>query len=344
MQYTAVIVGAGPGGLACANKLAQNGVRTLVIEKKSEIGSKVCAGGITWSGLINRVPDDLIERSFPRQYITTRYQRICVSSDTPIIATIDRSNFGKFMAKEAESNGTDILTSTKVRTIDRNSLEVINTRNGQKQKIHFDFLIGADGSLSLVRRYLQLPQNNGAGIGINYQIPGFHEKMEWHLDTTFFKNGYGWIFPHRKSVSIGAYVDKSAMPARQLKENLIRWATKQNFDLRHQKCSAEFINFDYQGWDFGHVFLVGDAAGFASALTGEGIYPAIVSGETVAKKILDPHCDLERINRIIKKQKTFRKMIRLTGKSSFTSSFFAELGLVLLRLKLVNFRHLEMAQ
>ncbi len=342
MHYKAVIVGAGPGGLACANKLSRNGVRTLVIERKSEIGQKVCAGGITWSGLVSRVPEELIELSFPLQNIKTRFQNITVSADCPIIATINRKKLGQFMATETEQNGAIILTSTQVRSIKKNSLEILDRKTGQRDTIHFDYLIGADGSQSMVRRFLQLPPDSGAGIGINYQPPVIHEQMEWHLHTKYFKNGYGWIFPHKDSVSIGAYVDKKVMSAGQLKENLIIWAATQGFDLREEKCSAEYIHFGYQGWDFGHIFLVGDAAGLASALTGEGIYPAIVSGETVAEKILDPQCDLSKINRMIQKQQIFRKMVQLTGKSIFLSFFLAELGLLLLRLKILNFRHLEM--
>jgi flavin-dependent dehydrogenase len=36
------------------------------------------------------------------------------------------------------------------------------------------------------------------------------------------------------------------------------------------------------------VHLIGDAAGLPSGLTAEGIYPAVISGEEVARRILEP--------------------------------------------------------
>ena len=167
--------------------------------------------------------------------------------------------------------------------------------------------------------------------------------MEWHLHTKYFKNGYGWLFPHRETLSIGAYVDQKVMSAKRLKEGLVEWASTKHIDLTNESCSAEFINFDFKGWEFKNIFLVGDAAGLASALTGEGIFSAIVSGETVANKILDPHADCTPLNTMIKRQRRFRKMVELTGRSKVHQSLLAEAGLLLLRLKILNFKHLEMA-
>ncbi len=106
--------------------------------------------------------------------------------------------------------------------------------------------------------------------------------MEWHLDSGLFASGYAWVFPHQDSVSVGAYVDGRVMKAKQLQDNLIKWSAKSGYPLSGHKSEAEYINFDFRGYRFNNIFLVGDAAGLASGLTGEGIYPAIVSGEAVA--------------------------------------------------------------
>ena len=55
---------------------------------------------------------------------------------------------------------------------------------------------------------------------------------------------------------------------------------------RYEGASVEV---DYRGFDFAHdVHLVGDAAGTPSGLTAEGIYAALVTGEEVARRILEP--------------------------------------------------------
>lgn len=341
MHYDALIVGAGPGGLACAAKLAQSNVKVLVIDRKPVIGPKACAGGITWNGLVPRVPKHLVEQSFADQFIFTRMQTICVSEKHPIIATVNRRNLGQYMALTARKSGADIVTSTVLESVTSDSAVLHNLSSQKRYSVHFNYLIGADGSTSTVRKYLGIPTEH-RGVGINYQVEGSYKKMEWHLLSNHFRSGYGWIFPHKDSYSIGAYVPYGVLPTSALKKRTLKWARESGFELNNLKCSAGYINFDYRGHHFGRVFLVGDAAGFASALTGEGIYPAIVSGEAVAEKIIVPSRPLPKLERLIKQHNRFKTITTFTSKNQAISSLLAEIGLLALRSKTVNFKMLEM--
>ena len=106
-----LIVGGGPGGLACAADLAAGGVRVLLAERKAKIGAKVCAGGITWNGLIRLVPEALIEAAFPEQHIVTGRQRAVVAEANPIVATVNRERLGQWMAQRAAAAGADLRTA-----------------------------------------------------------------------------------------------------------------------------------------------------------------------------------------------------------------------------------------
>lgn len=342
MRVEDVIIGGGPAGLACAKELAKAGRKVLVVDKKRTIGTKVCAGGITWSGLIQTVPEHLIEQSFAEQHIYTRIQHAKVQARQPIIATVNRENLGRFMAEDAQAHGARIVSATQVISIDDQKISVRNRDTGEEYDIFYTTLVGADGSNSLVRRYLGLPCNH-FGIGINYQIPGKCDVMEWHMDSRYFTNGYGWIFPHKETISIGAYVDHRVMLAGRLKTNLLNWAASKGYRLENFPCQAERINFDYRGWKFGATFLAGDAAGFASALTGEGIYPAIVSGREIAKTVLDSNHPEAAMNDIIKKQQRFAKLVMFTGRHRQFNKVAAEITALALRSKLINFSSFEMA-
>lgn len=342
MHIHTLIIGAGPGGLACAKILAEQGVETLVLERKKLIGPKVCAGGITWSGLIKRVPEKLAEKSFPEQYISTPWQKIRIQEKEPIIATINRETLGHHMAEQALNAGAQIRTGVIVRKIDDGAVLVQNKNNNSQETISFDYLVGADGSSSLVRRSLGLASER-LGIGINYQVPGDIKQMEWHLDSHLFANGYAWIFPHKKTVSIGAYADKRAMGPGNLKKNLINWADRQGFNLKKHSAKAEYINYDFQGWNFGRTFLVGDAAGLASGLTGEGIYPAIISAEHVAQTIIAPEYSGKAMETLIRNHDKHSRMVTLTGKNRFLNSILAELVTLGLRSGMIKFNKLEMA-
>ena len=188
MSYDIVVIGAGPAGLACGQAAAGNGLKVLVVERSRTIGKKVCAGGVTWNGLIKKIPGYVAEREFSGQYIYSKFQRAEVVSKTPIIATVNRVKLGLYMADMAIKSGAEIRTSSLVRNIAPKEISVLNRRSGQIERIHYRYLVGADGSSSIVRRYLDLPLCC-AGVGINYQIPGDFEKMEWHFDSSLFSSG-----------------------------------------------------------------------------------------------------------------------------------------------------------
>lgn len=342
MRVHTLIIGAGPGGLACARVLAEHGISPLVIERKREIGAKVCAGGITWGGLISRVPVDLAEKSFPVQHIVTRFQKVRIEEPTPIIATVNRVKLGNYMAGQAMAAGAGIMTGWQVKKIAGQEV-LIEEKEGQgRRKITCDHLVGADGSSSMVRRHLGLTTTR-VGIGINYQIDGDLTDMEWHLNSRFFGNGYGWIFPHNGTVSIGAYADKNTMTARLLKKRLLTWGESIGFSLTREQARAETINYDYQGWKFGRIFLVGDAAGLASGLTGEGIYPAILSGEETARTIIDPSYDSVVMDRLTHKHRLHSRMAAWTGQNAAFNCIAGECVTFGLRCGIIRFNKLEMA-
>jgi flavin-dependent dehydrogenase len=342
MTYDVVIVGAGPGGLACAQVTAAHGLSTLVIERNVQIGRKVCAGGITWNGLLKHLETDITEKQFNTQYIHTRRQRVKLVSDHPIIATVDRQLLGRHMAGLAEMAGAEIFTGCRVVHIDGDSLNYRGGRGGGGN-LRFKTLVGADGSTSLVRRSLLLPVQR-QGVGINYTLPTTSEKMLWHLDSTLFKSGYGWVFPHRNSVSVGGYADLGVMAPKMLQLNLISWAEREGFSLKDMAGQAGFINFDFRGYRFGNRYLVGDAAGFASGFTGEGIYPAIVSGKEVAFEICGAESRSPAMQRLIRLNSFHRRLVLLAGKSRLLSGVLSELFTYLLKKGFIDFSDVEMAR
>ncbi len=334
-QYHTVIVGAGPGGLTCATMLARRGKKVLVLERNRRIGPKVCAGGITWAGLRSVVPDELVEQAFPVQHIRSNWQKTTVRAAAPIIATVNRGLLGRWMLDQALHAGVKVISGRPVQGITDKG---IHTGEGA---VGYRYLVGADGSSSLVRRYLGLPVH-GCGTGVQYLLKGSFARMEWHLDCDLFPGGYAWIFPHRDLASIGAYASNQTLRPRNLLDNFHTWAAKYGISLHGGKRQAALINFDYRGFRFGNIFLVGDAAGLASALTGEGILPAILSGETVARAILGEKGEEHQFRRLLHNHRKHRRLLALCAKNRLTSRLMGETLILALRSGLVHFNQLEM--
>ena len=335
-KFHTVIVGGGPGGLACATLLARQGKAVLVLERNSSIGPKVCAGGIPSVAQGLGFPEDLWERSFTSQHISSNWQHAVIQESSPIIRTVDRGRLGRWMAEKAVTAGVTIATGTLVLKI---SQDRVHTRGGEE--FGFSFLVGADGSSSLVRRQLGIPTEH-MGVGINYQVPGNFPEMQWHLNTDLFGNGYAWIFPHQDTASIGVYARRSTSKPAILLNSLHQWAADHGQELKSRQPEAALINSDFRGWRFNNRFLVGDAAGLASGLTGEGIYSAIVSGEEVARTILDPGYESKKMARIITRHRQHSRILDLASGSKMGGKLVLEGLIFCLRAKLIPFSALEM--
>lgn len=340
-KYSTIIIGAGPAGLAGARILARHGKSVLVLERKKQVGAKVCGGGITWSGLIRRVPEKIIERSFYEQYISSNWQHIKISSTTPIISTVSREKLGRWMHEQAVSAGAVVRTGCNVCAI-TDRFVTIKNNEGANESFAYQYLVGADGSNSLVRKHLGLNVNN-YGVGIHYHVPGSFNRMHWQLDSGLFGNGYAWIFPFKEYASVGVYGHKRELSPRQMLANLHIWAEKKSINLKGLKARSALINFDYQGWKFGRIYLVGDAAGLASGLTGEGINPAIVSGEAAARAIINPQHSAAELARLISKQEKHQRILRISGKNTIAGKIIIELLVLGLRAGFIPIRAIEMA-
>jgi len=289
-----VIVGAGPGGLNCAYHLQQAGVDVTVLEKNEKVGPKVCAGGLTVKDMkyINP-PEDVIDYKFNRLRIMLPGKDIYVSDKKPYLWTFSREKLGQWQASRLKK-GT-VRTGTRVTEI-RKSHVVADGR-----KYRFDYLVGADGSASIVRRHLGLEFR--LGTTIQYRIP---TDKKWDitaaLDYGMFSVWYLWIFPHKGYIYVGAGCEPGIASPSDMKKQLHQWLDEHGIDYRRAKLESFPITFNYLGHKFGNIFLVGDAAGLASALTGEGIYQAFLSGEDVARQIVDSSYIPVKINRLLKKK------------------------------------------
>jgi geranylgeranyl reductase len=90
--------------------------------------------------------------------------------------------------------------------------------------------------------------------------------------------------------------------------------------------------------------LVGDAAGLASGLTGEGIYSALVSGQEVARMIVQTNHEAKQLEALVRRHTRHRRLATMAVAHPNVCPLLMEIMVLLLRLKIIAFRHLEMAE
>ncbi len=300
--YDVAIIGAGPAGAVAAALCARSGMKTILLEKKRLPRIKPCGGGVTAKAMdllkgIGCFKNEFMERLVFGLMIHLpktggSYELV---SQSPYLGTVQRSNFDMGLVEIARRSGAEVREAegfVQYRRKTPYQLEIkIDTSN-----ICASILIGADGFHSRVRR--QVLEETGAGhpirpgiFGISCEIPitstGLLSKDHCHLFFNLMENtGYGWAFPRKDFFNIGLVIHAgkrkkniaSATPVDMLKRFMQRITTK---ETPWQRLGGGFIPlFDPRSEPVvqsKNVLLVGDAAGFADAWTGEGIYYSIQS-------------------------------------------------------------------
>jgi geranylgeranyl reductase family protein len=312
-MYDVIIVGGGPAGLKCAEVLGQTDKRVLLLEKKDHFGEKLCAGGLTAKDLeVLPIPDKVIEHKIARASIHTRHQRVDTPSPTPFLFTVDRQELGAYQGSLLDNLKVEVKMNSQV-------LEVTDKRVVLKDgsECGYKFLVGADGYASIVRKHLKLPVRKRL-IGFQYTIPKHDVEplLEIYLHARRFNAWYAWIFPHRESIAVGFCCDPRKVNHQKMKQKFQDWLIEKNIDPGIAKMESFPISYDYRGVQFGNIFLVGEAAGLANGLTGEGIYQSLVSGQEVARMILDPQYISQPLKIVLKYNRILHRikvLFRLAG-------------------------------
>jgi geranylgeranyl reductase len=308
-HFEVIVVGAGPGGLNCAKILGDHGKKVLLLEANPEVGPKVCAAGLTLkSKRYLNPPGELLEHQFHDITIHSPWCSATISFNDPHFFAINRTQLGQWQLSQLNRTVVDVQTSARVTNINDTSITI----NHQDQ-VTFDYLVGADGANSIVRKYLGL-KNDMVGAAIQYLLPlnaeRKHQRNELFFNSALFHCWYAWIFPHKEHLSIGyGYAPSHCNPIK-MKANFNDWLQKMNIDVSQATYEAFIINSGYHGYKFGNMYLCGDAAGLASGFTGEGIYQALVSAEDVAHSILDQNYQPKFIPEVLKQQHLHFRIIQ----------------------------------
>ncbi|HEU4769590.1 MAG TPA: NAD(P)/FAD-dependent oxidoreductase [Pyrinomonadaceae bacterium] len=315
--FDVLIVGAGPAGSFAAELLAKGGASVALFDGRPEGTPKACGGGVTakalkaWPQLLNAAGRTINELDL----YSPSGKKLHLELDEPF-AIYSRVVFDSYLRDRAQNAGAHIIPAKISARKSKRTANGWRVRNENGDEWTSPMLIGADGANSGIAKMLAGPlPPSDMEVAFGYRAPLPANEVAPTV-VAFLPRwvGYAWAFPRPDHISFGIATTQDAFDHQPLDDLLWRFMvgyyqqregvsirfwrdpeeTAQSKRVRdHLNDTAERYAARIPGlaattWENRKVCgsdwaLLGDAAGFADPVTGEGIYYALRSAELLAE-------------------------------------------------------------
>jgi flavin-dependent dehydrogenase len=199
-HYEVIIIGAGLAGCVLGYLLRKQGKSVLLVEKNDSMQkSKLCGGVVTKKAY------QLLSEFYPHHQLdfTTYSSCFIHNADKTLevpatLYTIPRKDLDDFVLREYLKFGGEIIDKTCYSMLDI----YINTIIIDNVIYTFDYLVGADGVLSQVRKDV-----TGKMQSINFALEDTLSRKagQAKLEISFFDSftGYAWTIPNNRCTMVG---------------------------------------------------------------------------------------------------------------------------------------------
>jgi len=302
------VIGGGPAGACAAETLAKGGCETFLIERKMD-NCKPCGGAIPLC-MVGEfdLPEEIIDRKVTKMKMISPSNRAVdvgqTLNDKEYIGMCRREVMDDFLRKRAKSLGTNLVNGLFMKlddpgqgngpiTIHYNDYEV-DAKVGEPKTMEVDVIIGADGANSRVAKNIDAGEYDYA-IAFQERIKIPDEKMEYYKDLAEMYVGddvspdfYGWVFPKYDHVAVGTGTVVNKTQIKTYQAAMRKRAEEKCAGGKIIRVEAHPIPEHPRPRRVqGRVALVGDAAGYVTKCSGEGIYFAAKSGRMAAEAVVE---------------------------------------------------------
>src|SRR2546426_1190770 len=273
-------------------KAASSGARTILVERETDPGRKVCAEGV----LGNVLGDAEVEpsESFVANkisgavfYAPNEQKRVNVAGEGYIL---DKPAFLSVLSKRAGDSGAKVRYGSAVEEIARDNGHIVlrGRKGGEAFSLRTEVVIGCDGVGSLLARKFFTRNNYVAIAALQYYMTNCHiedqSKLEIYVGHEKAPSGYIWVFP-KSNGEANVGIGLKGGNARQLLDRFIAQHPKAFSKAKIGKTLAAPVPVGGEVAEFviDNMMLCGDAAGQVIPLTGAGIHTSLVAGKVAGE-------------------------------------------------------------
>ena len=308
MTLRVAVVGSGPAGSSAAETLVKAGIETYLFERKLD-NAKPCGGAIPLCMVSEfDLPPHIIDRQVRKMKMISPSNvevDINIENAHEYIGMCRREVLDGFMRDRAASLGAKLINGTVHKleipgnNTDPYTLHYADHSDGSamgiQKTLKVDLVIGADGANSRVAKAIDAGDYNYA-IAFQERIRLPEDKMAYYEDLAEMYVGddvstdfYAWVFPKYDHVAVGTGTMKvNQASIKKLQAGVRARAAKKLMGGEIIKVEAHPIpEHPRPRRVVGRVALVGDAAGYVTKSSGEGIYFAAKSGRMCAETIVE---------------------------------------------------------
>lgn len=275
--YDTIIVGAGLAGCTLGNLLLNKNEKVLILENQDiKKKNKLCGGIITVKAykLLCKIYGNKLEKIGFKNFNTFKVKNNSITKEikNQIIYSICRKDLDDFVVNEFLKNGGKILDNINYDTIDFKNKIIYISDNSFK----YNNLVGADGIFSKVRKDL-----TGKKQRMNFAIESKNNSKNEMIQIGFldYFKGYAWSIPNNKMNLIGL---GDISQNKNIKSTFLNYFHLENDTSMRGSFLPTGNNIFLKK---GNTFFIGDAAGLASPVIGEGIYYAVSSAYNLSKSM-----------------------------------------------------------